>query len=401
MAKKATTTKVSTTPKTGNEFDLVELSSFLNEFSEFGGMLDDEKYARIVDWIPTGNYALNALISGDIYKGIPSGRITILSGKSATGKTFLALNTAREAQKQGYFIVWLDSENALNAEQAINNFNIDPSKFRHEIVNTVAEVRTYCKKLTNKLLELKDSKKQIPKILIVIDSIGNLATQKEVNDALSGSEKADMTRAKEIKSLFRVLTADLAKLHIPLIGINHVYDNITSLYGGSVQSGGSGMAFMPSVNVELSKSQMKEGTERIGITVNAKLEKARFAAPYHPIKFQILFNKGMNKFIGLESFMDESTFNILGYGPGRYKVGTSNYSYAGNEFPNSWAIKDGTRNTTRKFVYNSKFFTDERLQKLNEIVNVKLAYHKSNQDEDEILNDDLDEMDSGEDEVDE
>ena len=378
MAKKA--------PKVTKEYNMNDLSSFLTELSEWGGTLDDEKFSAINDWISTGNYALNALISGDIFKGIPSGRVTTLAAPESTGKTFLALNIAREAQRKGYYVIWFDTENAFDAKQAVENFGIEASKLRLEKINTVTELTIYCKKLTAKFIEAKKEGHEIPKILLVVDSIGNLASHKEVQDILEGEKKVDMTRAKDIKGMFRILTTDLGKLDIPMVAINHVYANTTSFFGGNAQSGGSGLKYLGSVNVELSKAQLKEGNDRVGITVTAKLEKARFSAPYKPIKLQIRFDKGMNKYIGLETFMDEDTFDILGYGPGRINE-TGKYTYADTEFPNSWALKDGNKNTTRKTIYKNSFFSQERLEKLNEIVKQKLSYKHAMVEDEEILGD--------------
>ena len=539
-------------------FNLNDLNNELNALSSWGTQLDDPNFIDIDDWISTGNLALNALISGDITKGIPSGRITTLAGPEQTGKTFLALNVAREAQLKGYYVIWFDTENAISREQVIGNFNIDPSKFRYERINTVSELTIYCKKLTNSLIEKKEKGIEIPKIILFLDSIGNLASTKEVDDAVEGVKKQDMTRARDIKSFFRIITTDLGKLNIPMVAINHVYVNVMSFFGGNSQSGGcltkghqvlmadnswkaietikigekvktlrgpqpvigthhfqdkktlrihlvhwagkgrtikqtitctpehkflikqknnkritvwkeakdlevdtkialcpiseltselygekelnlyesnivkidvldrsevfdiaveevshyilengivshnSGLKYAGSVNVELTKAQLKDSkTNRIGVTVTAKLEKARFAAPHTPIKLQILFSKGMNKFIGLESFMDENTLSYLKFGPGKYKDGT--YSYDKNEFPNAWVYFDENKqtyeSTSRKTVYQSSFFTPERLEKLNEIVKLKLQYQAAQnipenslqECVDEIIDEDVDE----------
>lgn len=360
-----------------NKFSFDELSKSLKEYSIFGGTLDEEGYGEIKEWISTGNYSLNALISGDIFKGIPSGKITVFSGPSQTGKTFLALNTAREAQRMGYDIIWLDSENAFNKEQAIENFGIQPDKFRHELVNSIEEVSTYCKNLTEVLLKKKEEGFELPKVLIVLDSLGNLSTEKEIGDVLSNSEKVDMTRAKGIKKFFRVMTVELAKLDIPMICINHVYSSIGYITQ-NVQSGGTGVEYLPSVNVELSRAQLKENpsvasSNRIGVQVTAKLVKGRFSAPLCPVKFQILFTKGMNKYIGLECFLDENTFEKIGFGPGKTLKGTGVYTYS-KEIPTRyWSLTDGTVFEYTQ-VYVPEFWTDERLIAINEVIHEKTSY---------------------------
>ena len=139
-----------------------------------------------------------------------------------TGKTFLALNACREAQKMGYHIIYCDSEAAVD-EDTMKNFGIDPEGVRYQPVSTSLEVRHFVTNLCDQLKKAKDKGVELPKILLVLDSLGNLATTKERADAASGSEKKDMTKQQDLRSLFRVITTDLAEFKIPFIFTNHTY----------------------------------------------------------------------------------------------------------------------------------------------------------------------------------
>lgn len=139
-----------------------------------------------------------------------------------TGKTFLTLNACREAQKMGYHIIYCDSEAAVD-EDTMKNFGIDPEGVRYQPVSTSLEVRHFVTNLCDQLKKAKDKGAELPKILLVLDSLGNLATTKERADAASGSEKKDMTKQQDLRSLFRVITTDLAEFKIPFIFTNHTY----------------------------------------------------------------------------------------------------------------------------------------------------------------------------------
>jgi len=139
-----------------------------------------------------------------------------------TGKTFLTLNACREAQRMGYNIIYCDSEAAVD-EDIMRNFGIDPDKVRYQPVATSLEVRHFVANLCDTLRKAKEKGTELPKIMLVLDSLGNLATTKEKVDAASGSEKKDMTKQQDLRSLFRVITTDLAEFKIPFIFTNHTY----------------------------------------------------------------------------------------------------------------------------------------------------------------------------------
>lgn len=217
-----------------------------------------------------------------------------------TAKTFAMLNIARNAQELGYYVVYYDTEGAIDVD-SIKGFDIDGTKFDHQPTSDLAKFRTSITTLVKKLMEAKEKGFQIPKIAIFLDSLGMLATTKEIDDALSGNTAADMTRAKIIRSLFRIITSDLSCLGIPIIMSNHTYAS-TGMFPSVNISGGGGIIYAPSIIVNLSKAKLKDGAVQTGIIVTATALKNRYVKP-QSIKLHIRWDRGMNPFIGMEEYI--------------------------------------------------------------------------------------------------
>jgi RecA/RadA recombinase len=289
------------------EFSISELQKELKKVNPFGDVISKSDFSKITEWIDTGNYHLNAVFSGDLFGGIPNNRTICLAGESGTGKTFLLLNMCREAQKKGYYVIYYDTEGAVDVD-SIQNFGVDPEKFDHQPMSDLAKFRTSVTTLCKKMMEAKEKGYKTPKIMVCLDSLGMLATTKEIDDAMSGNSAADMTRAKMIRSLFRIITSDLTGLGIPFIFTNHTYAS-TGMFPTINLSGGGGLVYSASVILALSKAQIKEGTIQTGIIVTVKTLKNRFGKPI-PIKFHIRWDKGMNRFIGMEEYISWETCGI-------------------------------------------------------------------------------------------
>lgn len=422
----------------GKVFSFEDLNKEMMKVSTLASTMDKNEMSVIDEYIDSGNYHLNAALTGSLFKGYPANRTVALAGVSGSGKTYLALNAVRQAIAQGYFIYYYDSENAID-KQLLTKFDIDPTKMFYIPCNTVQEFRTSVSNLTKTLIANKRKGIEIPKIMIVLDSAGNLATQKEIDDAASGSEKTDMTRAKILKSIFRIIMTPLAECKIPMILTNHIYmtqdlfsqsvagggcldpneevlmsdytykriedinegDFVMTLFGqkeitqtwefnknrylvefennstlitsedhrffnkniddwlyvkdlnegnivscfksidkiddlkiknvkkldsdrvidltvkdaqhyitkNGVINHNTGPEYAASIILFLSKAQLKDGDTKTGIIVTAKPNKNRFAKPT-AIKFHIHFNKGMNKFVGLENYISWDTCGI-------------------------------------------------------------------------------------------
>ena len=294
------------------EFSFADLNKEMSKISEYGNTLDKSTISEIDHYIQTGNYHLNACLTGSLFGGYPNNRAVALAGPSGTGKTYLILNAIKQAQKQGYSIVFYDSENAVD-KALVEKFGIDASKFRYEPCNTVQEFRSSVTAITDVLIEQKKKGIALPKIMVVLDSAGNLATQKEIDDAKTGSSKADMTRAKLLKSTFRIIMTQFGICKIPFLFTNHTYQT-QDLFSRQVGGGGTGPEYAASIILFLGKAKLKEGIEQTGISVTAKPNKNRFAKPT-PIKFHISFNKGMNPYVGLEEYIG---WDICGIERGRF-----------------------------------------------------------------------------------
>lgn len=218
------------------EFSFSDLNKEMKKNSMYGDTLDKSTISEIDHFIPTGNFHLNACLTGSLKGGFPNNRAVALAGPSGTGKTYLLLNAIKQAQDMGYSIIFYDSENAVDKE-LVEKFGIDSSKFRYEPCNTVQEFRSSVTAVTDLLIEQKNKGAELPKVLIALDSAGNLATQKEIDDAKSGSSKADMTRAKLLKSTFRILMTKFGICKIPFLFTNHTYQT-QDLFSKQVGGGG-------------------------------------------------------------------------------------------------------------------------------------------------------------------
>ena len=290
------------------------LMSMVSSIDDQAEIIADSAYSNIKEWISTGNYILNACMSGDIYKAIPTGRVVTFSGTSGAGKSFLACSRCREAQKLGYIPIYLDSEGAIDSD-FVKRLGVDPTKMIIKKVNTIMETSQFIANLCDKLQEQQDKFGQHDKVIIVLDSLGNLTSEKEREDTLSGSQKADFTKAKDTKAMFRVCATPIAKLQIPWIVVNHVYQSM-SFIPQNIQAMGSGIVYNASITIELSAAKLEDkendtaaksrqgsdaGTKN-GVLVTAKPVKSRFCRPIK-IKFQIPYFKKPNPFVGLEQFM--------------------------------------------------------------------------------------------------
>jgi len=377
MAKKEKDTEVKTSKK---GFTFTDINKALEKVSN-GFLLENSPFAKVEDWVSTGNYILNAQISGSIFKGIPSGRVTSFVGPASTGKTFIALNTAYQAQKKGYNIIWIDTEGALTIDAAVN-FGIDTSTLRHESMNTVEAVTTYMKNLINIMKEVKDEGGEVPKIMVVIDSLGNLSTDKEMVDTASGSDKSDMTRAKMIKKLFRVITSDLAILQIPMIVINHSYDIVGSYVPMTEQGGGSGIKYNSTVTLQFTRSHLKDNTSnKIGYIIKAKILKSRYTKGNIEAEVHVRFDKGMNPYVGLEKFFD---WENIGIESGKY---ISDTEIAENQKALTFAVRHLHKHIRKTKVFCSEVFTQEVLAKLDEKIGPVFGFNQT-------IDDDLEEIEA-------
>ena len=266
--------------------------------NELAGVVSDGIVAGDVDgYIDTGSYILNALVSGDIYRGIPSNKITALAGESATGKTFFALGMVQkflDDNPEGN-VVYFESESALTQEM-LEDRGIDTNRILLVPVTTIEEFRTQA---VNIIDGFDKQKKGDEKLFFVLDSLGMLSTIKETEDIGSGKNVRDMTKAQVIKGTFRVLTLKLGKVGIPMIVTNHTYDVIGSMFPQKEMGGGSGLKYAASSIIYLSKKKEKEGTEVVGNIIHCKNFKSRLTIENKMVDVRLTYNKGLDRYYGL------------------------------------------------------------------------------------------------------
>lgn len=270
--------------------------------NKFAYLLSKDDKLAVRDYISTGNFALNALAFGDPFGGIPSGRWVQFAGLESTGKTFICIQTIIEAQKLGYTIIYYDTEGAQNKKLLIDR-GIDPELLIHSPINIVKELQT-------DMLNMLDEVGKDDKMMFVIDSIGMLSTDKEFDDAKSGKHVRDMTRAQELKSLFRTITVPCAVRQVPGLAINHTYAVIGSMYPTNTVGGGGGSKFASSVIIELTKAKEKvdKNGNPVGALITAKSVKNRLAKEQTKVKVVIDFARGLTEHSGLFDLAQEGEF---------------------------------------------------------------------------------------------
>lgn len=213
-------------------FSFAELATAISKVDDLGSISTDNKFSEITEWVGLGNYLLNAQVSASLFGGAPNKRSIMLAGPSGTGKTFLALNMAREAINQGYDILWLDSEAAVD-KHTFEKFGLDTSKIYYQPAQTIKQVAGIIANACAVIDEKLKKKFEVPKLYVVIDSLGNLSSGKERADILEGNDKRDMTKQQELGGMFRVITTDIAKVGGILVCTNHTYDCLS--IGHSIQ----------------------------------------------------------------------------------------------------------------------------------------------------------------------
>ena len=280
------------------------MSDFLKEIiketgNEYATLVSEGVEAGDVDsFIDTGSHALNALLSGSIFGGMPSNKITAIAGEAATGKTFFALGIVKAFldKNKDAGVIYFESESALTKD-LVESRGIDSKRMVIVPVATVQEFRHQSIKVIDKYLEQGEEKRN--PLMFVLDSLGMLSTTKEMEDTAEGKETRDMTRSQIVKAAFRVLTLKLGKAKVPMIMTNHTYDVIGSMFPQKEMGGGSGLKYAASNIVYLSKRKEKDGTQVIGNIIHCKNYKSRLTKENAMIDVRLTYDKGLDKYYGL------------------------------------------------------------------------------------------------------
>ena len=392
--------------KNAGEFSFSDFNKELSKISKFGGIVSEGSISEITEYIPTGNYILNACLTGSLLGGVPNNRMIAFSGDPGCGKTYLLLNLAREATLKDYYVIWYDTENTTDSGQ-FENFGVDTSRVRYEPVGSVSEFKSSISQTLDILIKQKEQGNKIPKMLFVLDSLGMLHSDKEFNDALSGEDKVDLTRPKQLRSIFRIITQKLGLIGGTFAFANHVYQG-TDMYAQTNQSGGKGMQFSASIILNLSKAKLKEGSDstQTGIIVTAKPEKNRFVRP-QIVKFYISYVNGMNPYVGLETYI---SWDRCGIDRGKF-IDEKEALKSGKDYPKV-VTKDGEvkyfvqSDTGRnvccddgssypwKQLFTAKVFTKDRLERLDQYIQKEFKYADGVKINDLFEGDDNDDVDA-------
>ena len=258
------------------------------------------------DWISTGNFALNYLISGDFHKGVPMGKVTVFAGESGAGKSYIcAGNIVKAAQDQGIFVVLIDSENALD-ESWLHALDVDTSEEKLLKLN-MSMIDDVAKTISTFMVDYKAmTEEERPKVLFVIDSLGMLLTPTDVDQFNKGDMKGDMGRKpKALTALVRNTVNMIGSHNVGLVCTNHTYASQDMFDPDDKISGGQGFIYASSIVVAMKKLKLKEDedgnkiSEVRGIRAACKVMKTRYAKPFEGVQVKIPYETGMNPYSGL------------------------------------------------------------------------------------------------------
>ena len=254
-------------------------------------VLSESKFFNEKDMTPTDVPMINVALSGSIDGGLAPG-LTVLAGPSKHFKTSFALIMAAAYLKQHKDAVMLFYDSEFGSPQAyFEQFDVDTSRVLHTPITNVEELKF---DLIGQLEELDRN----DKVIVVIDSIGNLASKKELEDAMNEKSVADMSRAKALKGLFRMATPYLAMKNIPLLAVNHTYQEI-GLFPKAIVSGGTGIYYSADNIWILGRQQDKKGTEIQGYHFVINVEKSRYVKEKSKIPITVSWDGGVRNYSGL------------------------------------------------------------------------------------------------------
>ena len=267
------------------------------------------------DWISTGNYCLNYLVSGDFHKGVPLGRVTVLAGESGSGKSYIAAgNIVRAAQEQDIFVVLIDSENALDKEWLERiGVNTDEDKLMRLSMSMIDDV---AKTISTFMKDYKTMpEEERPKVLFVIDSLGMLLTPTDVDQFEAGNMKGDLGRKpKALTALVRNSVNMFGGYNVGLVATNHTYASQDMFDPDDKISGGQGFIYASSIVIALRKLKLKEDAEGNktsevhGIRAAAKVMKTRYAKPFEGVHVKIPYEQGMDPYSGLLDMFEKQSW---------------------------------------------------------------------------------------------
>ena len=322
--------------------------------NEYAGLVSDGVSAGdTASFIDTGSHIFNALVSGSIYGGVPSNKITAIAGESSTGKTFFCLGIVQHFldSNPDAGVIYFESESAIS-KQMIEDRGIASDRMLIVPVATIEQFRTQACRILDNYVDQPEDKRQ--PLMFVLDSLGMLSTSKEVEDSEAGKDTRDMTRAQVVKSIFRVLTLKLGKANVPMLVTNHTYDVVGAYIPTKEMGGGSGLKYAASTIIYLSKKKEKDGKEVVGNIIKCKTAKARLTKENNQVEVRLYYDTGLDKYYGLLE---------LGEKHGVFERKGNRISIGGSNVYPSAILADP-----------EKYFTPELMQALDECASKEFRY---------------------------
>ena len=326
--------------------------------NEYATLVSDGMDSDVDNFIDTGSHIFNALLSGSIYGGLPSNKITALAGESATGKTYFLMGIVKNFLDKypNAGVIYFESESAITTQMVIDR-GIDSNRMVIMPVTTVQEFRTQALKVLDSYLIQHETDRK--PLFLCLDSLGMLSTTKEVEDTAEGKETRDMTRAQVLKAAFRVLTLKLGRAKVPMVVTNHTYDVVGSMFPQKEMGGGSGLKYAASSIIYLSRKKEKDGTEVIGNIIHCKNHKSRLTVENKIVDVRLTYNKGLDRYYGLLELAEK--YEVF------KKVSTR------------YELPDGTKQFGKTILNDPKtYFTEEVMEKLEECAGKEFKYAGNN-----------------------
>jgi len=306
------------------------------------------------DYVDTGSYIFNGLVSGSLFGGVSRNKITAIAGESSTGKTFFSLAVVKNFldSNPDSRCLYFDTESAVN-KSLLADRGIDLKRLVVVNVVTVEEFRQKALKAVD--IYLKTATEDRKPLMFVLDSLGMLSTEKEINDALNEKQVRDMTKSQLVKGAFRMLTLKLGQADIPMIVTNHTYDVIGAYVPTKEMGGGSGLKYAASTIIYLSKKKEKDGTEIVGNLIKAKTHKSRLSKENKDVTVRLYYDeRGLDRYYGLLE---------LGEIGGLWKNVAGRYEIDGKKVYAKAIYKDP-----------EAYFTPEVMEKLDQIAQKEFSY---------------------------
>ena len=320
-----------------------------DDFTQLASDIDETE-----NFIDTGSYIFNGLISGSIFGGVSSNKITAIAGESSTGKTYFSLAVVKnflDNNPDGYCL-YFDTEAAVN-RGLLESRGVDLDRLVVINVVTIEEFRSKALRAVDKYMQMPIEDRK--PCMFVLDSLGMLSTEKEIRDALDDKQVRDMTKSQLVKGAFRMLTLKLGQANVPLIVTNHTYDVIGAYVPTKEMGGGSGLKYAASTIIYLGRKKEKDGKEVVGNIIKAKTAKSRISKENKQVEIRLFFDdRGLDRYYGLLELGEIG--GIWKNVAGRYEI-------------------NGKKIYAKQILANpDEYFTPEVMQALDEIAQKEFSY---------------------------